>query len=185
MRFERSIGLALGLTAVWLGVAGCSVGGAASTGMSVFRNTKSNKLDVRIFMDGQEAKRNELAQAATGHSKWKIKERVGAPTFRYELKNAESTGRVSNTTLVLYKKVGKEMSTQPEFTIVANSTDASAQLQPGQTYDLTNLGGGWRVLDWESKPVSGVTLTPDTEYMLQFVLRADQSETAQIYFQTK
>lgn len=179
---------AVGVVAVLLAVAGvgCSAGGAASTGFSMFKNTRQNKLDVTIYLDNQEAKRNEMMQAAAGHSKWKIKEPVSTnPTFRYDVKDAATTGRISNTTLTLYKKVGKKMSTQPEYTIVSTSTEAAGQMQPGQSYSLASPGAGFRTMDWQNKQVAGATLEPNTEYMLQFSIRADQSETAQIYFATR
>lgn len=179
----RRFTLGAAVAALVLAGIGCSAG---STAFGMFKNTRQNRLDTRIFLDGQEAKRNEMMQAARGSSKWKIKEPVStSPAFRFELKDSATTGRISNTTLVLYKKVGGKMSSQAEYTVVSNSTEAGGQMQPGQNYTLTNPGAGFRTSDWQNKQVAGMNLEPNTEYMLQFSIRADQSETAQVQFKTR
>lgn len=177
--------LCIGILAA-LGGSGCSVTGAASTGYGMFKNSKSGKLESIVYIDGQEAKRNEMKQAATGSSKYKVKEPVGtSPTFKYELKDPTTTGRISYTGIQVHKKVGKGWSDQAEYVLSPVSQDASGQLKPGNTYNLASPGPGFRIADWQGKPVSGMTFEPGTEYMLQFVLRADSSDTATIYFTTR
>ena len=46
-------------------------------------------------------------------------------------------------------------------------------------------GEGFKVLDLTNKEVPGVTLKPGVEYMLSLTVKADKSETAQVYFKTK
>ncbi|MDX2200944.1 MAG: hypothetical protein SF069_18470 [Phycisphaerae bacterium] len=162
---------------------GCS---AASTGLSVFRNTKSNKLDTVVYLDGIAAKRNELKQAATGSSSYKIKEPVStSPSFKYEARKEGGLGRISSTTISIHKMMGKNPSDQAEYTIYSTTQDVSGALQPGTNYNLTSLPSNYKVMNWQRQQVPGISLQPGTEYMLQFVLTADNSETAQIYFTTK
>jgi hypothetical protein len=164
---------------------GCSAGGAASTGLSVFKNVRANRLGLRLFLDGHEAKRNELEQAARGYSKWKIKESVSThPKLRFEFKEPDALGRIRSITAAIYQQFKGQYSDKAEFTIVARSDDPQAQFQPGIDYDLGAPGEGFKVLDFYGKEVKGVELKPGLKYMLVFTVAAEDSETAQIYFET-
>ena len=164
---------------------GCSAWGAASTGMNVFSNTRSNKLEVIVQLDGQQAKRNEAKQAATGYSKYKIATPVStSPTFRYAARKDDSLGRISSTNISIYKKVGSKYSDQAEFVIFPRSNSADAAMQPDTDYNLASLPAGYGCQNWKGETVGGVTLEPGMDYMLVFSVRADDSETAQIYFTT-
>lgn len=174
-----------GLAALVVLPMGCSVGGAASTGLNVFGNVRANRLGLRMFLDGYEAKRNELEQAARGYSKWKIRESVSTrPKLRFEFKEPAALGRIRTITAAIYQQFKGQYSDKAEFMIVARSDDPQAQFQPGVDYDLGAPGGGFRVLDFYDKEVTGVELKPGMKYMLVFTVSAEDSETAQIYFET-
>lgn len=170
--------LAAGLVAAW----GC---GMASTGINVIKNTQSNKLDIQVWLDGNEAKRDEFKQAATGYSQWKIKEKIGtAPRFKYALKDPSQTGRIRSVHLSFFQEYKGKFSDSAEFTIhAADVNNPQAQMQPGTDYDLANLGGQFKVLDFHGKHVPGVSLKPGLKYSLVFTVAADDSETAQIIFE--
>ncbi len=164
---------------------GCSVGGAASTGFSIFKNTKANQLGVRIWVDGQEAKRNELKQAATGYSRWKIKNAVSTgPTLKFDFKKPDALGRISNITLSIYQKHEAEYSDHAEFTVFARDMTPGGQMKPNVDYNLSSPGSGFKVIDWQGGEVGGVTLKPGWKYMMVFTVKADDSESAQIFFET-
>lgn len=181
----RSMAIVAGLTAAAFVSTGCSVGGAASTGFSMFKNSKANALELDIWLDGQTAKRNKMKQAATGHSRYKIATPISTnPSFKYTPVDAEQTGRISGTHLAIYKARGSDMSDQAEYRISPTGTGAAAQFQAGQTYNLSNPGPGFRITNWEGQTVSSVQLEPNTDYVFQFVASADDSATAQIWFST-
>jgi hypothetical protein len=164
---------------------GCSASGAAHTGFNVFQNTKANQLGVRIFLDGHEAARNELKQAATGYSRWRVSERVSTrPKLRFEFKTPDALGRIRMISLSIFQKFEADYSDQAEFTIVARDNDPQAQMRPDVEYDLGEPGPNFRVLNFSNKEVSGVSLKPGLQYMLVFTVSADKSETAQVYFET-
>ena len=182
---QKFVAFSLVVGAVGL-LSGCSVGGAASTGLNVFRNTKSNKLDVNIYVDGQLAKRNEMKQAVTGASKYKLAAATSvSPTFKYEARTEGVLGRISGTNIQIHKMLKDKPSDQAEFIIFSTTQTPESQLQPGTQYNLASLPGNFRTQNWRGETVSGVTLEPATDYMLVFTVRADDSETAQIYFTTK
>jgi hypothetical protein len=185
---EMRIGLIVVAAAAALLAAstGCSVGGAASTGFNFWKNSQSNLLDVKLFLDGQEAARDELEQMAKGYSKWTVSEKVStAPTLRYELKNPGDFGRIRSIHVSIYQKFKGDFSHVAEFTVNAKSNESNAQMKPETDYDLGAPGEGFRVMDFNSKDVPGVKLTPGMDYMLVFTVVAEDSETAQVYFSTK
>ncbi|MGE3182931.1 MAG: hypothetical protein AB7N71_14970 [Phycisphaerae bacterium] len=181
----RSIALMTTLTGAAFLFGGCSASGAGSTAFGMFKNSKAGKLEVDIWLDGQMAARNKLKQAATGHSRYKIATPISTnPSFKFDIKDEETTGRVSYTNVAIYEVRGSKPSDQPEYIITPTGSGAEAQMKSGQTYSLTNPGPGFRIMNWENKDVSSVQLKPGKEYMFQFVIRADDSETAQVWFTT-
>ncbi|MCH8806723.1 MAG: hypothetical protein IH986_11625 [Planctomycetes bacterium] len=183
MRRQLSMTAALSATAML--ISGCSVWGAASTALMVAKNVKSNRLGIRIWMDDHEAKRNELKQAVTGYSRWKIKEDVStAPTLKFEFKDPGALGRISTIIVSIHQKFEAKYSDHAEFTIVATDSSPSAQMKPGTEYDLGALGDGFKILNWENKEVDGVELKPGVEYQFTISVKADDSESALIFIKT-
>lgn len=165
---------------------GCSGTGAAMTGLSVFQNTQSNKLDLGVYLDGQEAKRNELEQAAKGYSKWKIAGRVStSPRLRFTFKKPDALGRIRTITVSIFQEFKGKYSDKAEFTVISRSSESTAQMQPNTEYDLGNPGPAFRVTDFYDKEVAGVALKPGMKYMLVLTVAAESSESAQVYFETK
>lgn len=165
---------------------GCSATGAATTGLSVFQNTQSNKLDLRVFLDGQEAKRNEWRQAATGYSRWTIKEKVStSPTLRFDFKKPDALGRIRSVNASIFQKFEADYSHQAEFTIFSTDSSPQGQLKPGTDYPLGAMPGGYSVMNFSGQNVGGVQLKPGMKYMLVLSVAADDSETAQVYFETR
>lgn len=164
-------------------LSGCSMIG---TGISVAKNLGSNKLELRIFLDDQEAKRDELKQAATGYSRYKVKEPINtAPKLRFEYKKPDALGRITMVTTSIHQKFEADYSHHAEFTVVTNSNDPEAQMKPNTTYDLGAMPSGFRIIDYKGGDVPAVALKPGMEYMLTLTVKADASESAQIYFKTK
>ncbi len=183
---KRSLLLSVAMLCAALVPVGCSASGAASTGFSIFKNTRSNRLDLRVFLDGHEAKRNELKQAATGYSRWKVSEKVSThPKLRFEFKKPDALGRIKSITCSIFQKFEADYSHQAEYTVVARSNDPQAQMKPGVDYDLGAPGSAFRVLDFNDKEVTGIELKPGMQYMLVLTVAADDSETAQIFFETR
>jgi hypothetical protein len=162
---------------------GCSATGAAWTGVGMARNLKSNNPGLGVSLDGIEAKRNQAAQAAVGHSKWKVKGDVSAtPTLKFTFKEPEAIGRIRSVVVTIHKMMKDEYSDQAEFTIVARDSAPEAQMQPDVDYNLASPGSGFRVTNWKGDEVSGVQLELGKEYMLTLSVGADGSETAQVHF---
>jgi hypothetical protein len=57
-------------------------------------------------------------------------------------------------------------------------------MKPGIPYDLGNLGSQFTIHDKSNREVDAVDFVPGQEYLLVFTVRADKSETIQIYFKT-
>jgi len=174
-----------GLVAALVTLAGCSVSGAVWTGVNVFQNTQENQLALRLWLDGAEAARNELKQAATGYSRYTVDAGVStSPELKFEYKEPDALGRITKVMVSIHQKFEADYSHQAEFTIFSTSNDPQAQLKPGVAYDLGNLPSGFEVTNYKGDKVNGVTLAPGKEYMLSLTVRADKSQTAQIYFKT-
>jgi hypothetical protein len=169
-----------------LAVGGCSAGGAAWTGFNMGKNLTSKDSHLKIWLDGQVAEQNMIKKAATGYSAWKVKRSVStSPVLRFEIDDPASFGRITSVIVNVYQKFEADYSHQPEFTLVAHdANNPQAQMRPGVEYDLSNPGSGIRVLNLTNQDVGGVDLVPGKEYMLQITVRADRSETAQVYFKT-
>lgn len=174
-----------GVATLVVTVAGCSVSGAVFTGINVYKNTEANQLGIRIWLDGSEATRDEFKQAATGYSRYTVDSGVGTnPKLKFEFKEPDALGRITSVIVNIHQKFEADYSHQAEFTIFATSNDPQAQLKPGVVYDLGNLPAGFRVTDYKGDTVNGVALKNGVQYMMNLTVRADKSETAQIYFKT-
>ena len=57
-------------------------------------------------------------------------------------------------------------------------------MKPGTEYDLGALGDGFKILNWENKEVDSVEMKPGLEYMFTITVKADDSESAQIFIKT-
>lgn len=165
---------------------GCSAGGAAWTGLTMGKNVARTDSHLRVWVDGQPAEQNMLKKAATGHSNWTVAQPVGtSPSIKFELSDPARFGRITSVIVNVYQKFEADYSHQPEFTIVSrDSMNPEAQMRAGMTYNLGNPGGEFRTLNLTGKDVTGVVLQPGKEYMLQITVRADKSETAQVFFRT-
>lgn len=179
------------VVAVLLGVGlttatGCSASGAGHTAFNVFKNTKANQLDTSIWLDGVQAKRDELKQAATGYSRWTCSGDITtAPKLKFEFKKPDALGRIRSITINIFQKHEANYSDQADFIIIARSGKPEDQMKPGVEYDLAKLGADFKILNWKGEEVPAVDLKPGWMYMMNFAVSADDSETAQIFFETK
>jgi hypothetical protein len=161
-------------------LAGCS----ASQGFSFARNAARKDSYLKVKLDGQAAKQNLAKKTVAGYSEFKIPEPVSTtPTLVFEIEDTERFGRVTSVIINIFKEHANGYSNQAEYIIASKETGRDNQLQAGTEYDLGNLPGQFRVLDFDQKDVEGVSLQPGTKYMMNLVVAADKSETAQIYFE--
>lgn len=177
---------ALGLIAL-AATGGCSVGSAVSTGAKFGMNLVRKDSHLKIWLDGQPAKQDKLRKAATGYSRFEVREPVStSPTLRFEIEDPDKFGRITMVLAAIHQKFEADYSHQAEFTIISRDTsNPQAQMKPGTDYDLGAPGAELKVTDLYGKEVSGVTLTPGMKYMLVLTVKADKSESAQVYFQTR
>ncbi len=183
MRATLLASLALGS----LVTTGCSVMGAAMTGASVGGNLLRKDSHLKIWLDDQVAKQDKLKKAATGYSRFEVSDPVGtSPRLKFEIEDPDKFGRITMVTASIYQKFEADYSHQAEFTIFSSDTNnPEAQMKPGTDYNLGAPGGGLKVHDLYNKEISGVTLKPGMKYMMVLTVKADRSESAQVYFETK
>ncbi|MFQ5806254.1 MAG: hypothetical protein ACE5I3_07385 [Phycisphaerae bacterium] len=165
----------------------CSATGAAMTGGRMGLNLVRKDSHLKIWLDSEPAKQSKLKKAATGYSRFKIKEPVStSPKLKFEIEDPHKFGRITMVAVSIFQEFEADYSHQAEFTIVARkANDPQAQMKPGAEYDLGKPGEGFKVLDLTSNEVEGVALTPGLKYKLVLTVRADKSETAEIHFKTK
>jgi len=178
------------LNALALGVLtllGCSGSGAASTGFMVGKNLARKDSHLKILLDGQAGKQSTLKKAATGHSRFEIKEPASThPKLQFEIERPDQFGRITMVSLQIHQKFEADYSHQAEFTVLAKDTNnPQAQMKPGVEYDLGSPGPEFKVVNLRNEEVKGVELVPGMKYMLVLTVKADKSETAQIYFQAQ
>jgi hypothetical protein len=175
------------LCGVLLLATGCSGSGAAMTGGRMGLNLMRKDSHLKIWLDGEVAKQTKWKKAATGHSRFKIKEPVTtAPKLKFEIEDPDKFGRITMVTVSIFQAFEADYSHQAEFTVVAKDTnDPQAQMKPGVEYDLSKPGEGFKVLDLTGNEVEGVALTPGLKHKLVLTVKADKSETAQIFLETK
>jgi hypothetical protein len=183
------------LSAVLLGVAclgvslliwGC-LGGEGGTAISVVQNLSRDKSYLRVSLDGKEAKQNTILKAAVGHSNWDIKDPVDSdhPKFSYKITKPEKFGRITYTVISITQEFQGHYSDQAEFIVTPKSNDFADLIKENIVYDLGNPPKNLKVFDVASRQVKGVKLVPGKKYQLQLTVKADHSETANLYFKSK
>lgn len=175
------------LSGILMLAAGCSGTSAAMTGGRMGLNLMRKDSHLKIWLDGEAAKQTKWKKAATGYSRFKIKEPVSTtPKLKFEIQDPDKFGRITMVSVSIHQKFEADYSDHAEFTVVARDTnDPQAQMKPGTDYDLGQPGEQFKTFDFKSSEAEGVALTPGVKYMLTLTVKADKSETAQIYFETK
>jgi hypothetical protein len=169
-----------------LALASGGCGGMLGTAVRVGKNLSTTDSYLKISLDGQVAAQNQF-EKATGHSKFKVAEPVGtSPRLKFEIVDPDRFGRITMVSVQIHQKHQADYSHLAEFTIfAANTNDPQSQMKPNTEYALGSPGSDFKVTNYKNETVGGVTLTPGVDYMLVLTVRADKSETAQIYFKTK
>ena len=179
--------ISLCIAGVLLVATGCSGTGAAITGGRMGMNLMKKDSHLKVYLDGQKGEQDKLKKAATGYSRFKVKEPVStAPTLKYEIEDPDKFGRITMVTINIFQKFEADYSHQAEYTIIASDTNnPQAQMKDGVEYNLGGPGAGFKVMDLTNQTVSGIALKPGMKYMLNLSVKADKSETAQVFFETK
>ncbi len=170
-----------------LAVTGCSATGAAMTGFQIGKNLSKKDSYLAISLDGHAAVQDQVKKAATGYSRFKISETVGtSPTLQFQIEEPDRFGRITMVQCQIHQKFEADYSHQAEFTVFsADVNNPEAQMKPNTPYNLGAPGAGFKVLNYKNETVGGVALKPGMDYMLVLTVKADHSETAQVYFSTK
>ncbi|MGD8453174.1 MAG: hypothetical protein PVJ57_15255 [Phycisphaerae bacterium] len=168
-------------------LAGCSASGAGHSGFHIGKNLLRKDTNLRVFLDGEQAKQNKFKKGLSGYSPFTIKEDVtGSPKFRYEIIEPKKFGFIKHVTMQVHQKFEADFSDIPDYVIhPRDMKDREANMKPGVDCDLGNLGDQFRILDKQDNEVEKVEFVPGMEYLLVFTISADKSETIQIYFKTK
>jgi hypothetical protein len=177
-------------TALLAGVfmlAGCSGASAGFTAFNVGKNLLRKDSCLKLTLDGQQAKQNKLKKASAGYSRFDVKERVStAPKLQFEITEPDKFGRITMVSLQIHKKFEADYSDHAEFAVTATDlNNPQAQMKPNTTYNLVAPGPNFKVTNFKGQEVPGVQLIPGMKYMLVLTVKADKSETAQIFFETK
>ena len=181
-RFITSVEFFAGL-AILVGGSGCSEG---TTGLEITKNLMRKDTNLRVFLDGKEAKQNKLKKGLSGYSPFTIKDDVtGSPKFRYEIIEPKKFGYIKSVMMAVHQKFEADFSDLADYKIFSAKEGDDVQLKPNIEYDLGALGPDFKILDKKDKPVDKVQFVPGVEYLLVFTISADKSETIQIYFKTK
>ncbi len=164
-------------------LSGCS----SSSGINVFKNLSREDTNLRVYLDGQQAEQSTLEKGLKGYSPFKIKEPVStSPVFKYEIIEPKKFGDIMSVHLQVHQKFEADFSDIADYVI--HTTDANnraEQMKPGVEYELGDLGPKFTILNKNNQRVNKVEFVPGQEYLLVFTIRADQSESIQIYFKTK
>ncbi len=180
-RLIASVSLLAGLALI----GGCSTGDA-STGAGIGMNLLRKDTNLRIFLDGKEAKQNKLKKGLQGYSPFTIKEDVtGSPKFKYEIISPKKFGYIQSVMMAVHQKFEADFSDLADYKIFSAKDGDEAQMKPGVEYDLGNLGPDFKILNKKNQQVPKVEFVPGKEYLLVFTVSADKSETVQVYFKTK
>lgn len=172
------------LAALTLAASGC---GMAMTGGRMVWNASKKDSNLKIYLDGHQAKQNTLKKAYFGHASFEVKEPVSTtPNFMYEFIDPAKFGRITNVSMQIHQEYEGDFSHQAEYVIhPAHPNDSTTLLQPGATVSLGNAPSNYKVVNFEKQTVNGVKLTPGMDYMLVFTVAGDRSETVQILFHTR
>lgn len=167
-------------------IAGCSATGAAWEGVRIGKNLAREDSHLKVSLDGHVVAQNKLIKGYKGYASFECPQPVStAPNFRFEGLDAAKTGRVTGTYLQIHQRFDNDYSDQAEFSITPRSSGAENAMKPATTYNLASPGGQFRVTDFNGNEVSGVTLKPDTDYLMVFTVTGDRSESMQILFKTQ
>lgn len=166
---------------------GCSATGAASMGAGMGMNLARKDSHLKVWLDGVPAKQDKLKKAARGYSRFEVGDPVStSPRLKFEIESPDKFGRIMMVSAQIHQKFEADYSHNAEFILTARDVNnPQAQMKPGVEYNLGAPGGDLKVYDVYSKEVSGVTLQPGMKYMLVLTVKADKSESAQIYFETR
>jgi len=163
-------------------VAGCSAAGGGSTGFNIGKNLMRKDSNLRVFLDGEQAKQSSLKKGLKGYAPFTIKKEAStSPVFRYEIIEPKKFGFIKSVLMAVHQKFEADFSDLADYKIFAKSNDSEKQMKPGIDYDLGNLGPDFKILDKKDNEVPKVQFV----YLLVFTISADKSETVQIYFKTK
>lgn len=181
----RIIGITV-LLSLAAGLVGCSATGAAMGGGRLVLNLSKKDSNLGVYLDGQKAKQSTLKKGLTGYAPFKVDGRVStSPKFRYEIDDPKKLGYIQSTHMQIHQEFEADFSDLPDFVVYSTTGGSDAQLKPGVQYDLGNLGSSFTVRDKKNNVVNKIEFQPGREYLLVFTLRADRSESLQVYFQTK
>lgn len=167
-----------------VGLAGC---GHSGTAINMFKNSQRVDSHLRVFLDDHEATQDQMEKTVKGYSRFTISEPVSTkPKLKFLINEPDKFGRITAVMVSIYQKFEADYSHQAEFTVTAKElNDPMAQMKPDTVYELGKPGASFRVGDLTNKEVEGVELKPGFKYMLTLTVKADKSETAQVYFETK
>ena len=184
--FRRMAAITACLTGLAL-LAGCSASGAGHSGFNITRNLLRKDTNLRVYLDGAEAKQSTFKKGLQGYSPFTIKEEVtGSPTFRYEIIEPKKYGYIKDVMMAVHQKFEADFSDLADYKIFPRDmSDDDSNMRPNTDYDLGNLGPGFKILDKKDREVDEVKFVPGVEYLLVFTISADKSETIQVYFKTK
>ncbi|MBK9120252.1 MAG: hypothetical protein IPM18_11715 [Phycisphaerales bacterium] len=167
-------------------VVGCSATSGAMTALRLGKNASEKDSYLKIMLDGHAAKQNTAQKAATGYSRFEVKDGVStSPTLEFEIDEPDRFGRITMVTIQIHQKFEADYSHQAEFVVYSSDQSPEAQMKPKTPYALGAPEAPLQVINYRNEQVSGVQLEPGKKYMLVLTVKADKSETAQIYFETK
>ncbi len=167
-------------------VGGCSATGGGSEGFNITKNLMRKDTNLRVFLDGEQAKQSTLKKGLKGYAPFVIKKEAStSPVFKYEIIQPKKFGFIKSVIMAVHQKFEADFSDLADYKIFAKSNDSEKQMKPGVDYDLGNLGPDFKILDKKDNEVPKVQFVPGVEYLLVFTISADKSETIQIYFKTK
>lgn len=159
--------------------------GSAGTAFSMFQNSQRTDSYLKVWLDGQLATQDAMKKTVSGYARFTIDTPVStSPTLKFEIMEADKFGRITQVSTQIHQKHEADYSHQAEFAVYAASNDPQSQMKPNTDYSLGSPAGQ-KVMDLYSKEVSGVTLKPGMEYMLVLTVKADKSESVQVYFKTR
>ncbi|MBL8880017.1 MAG: hypothetical protein JNG88_12930 [Phycisphaerales bacterium] len=179
--FNR-VALATALIGSLAALTGCSGGDALRVGINLSRDDSN----IKVWIDGYEAKQNKLKKGWGGYAKFKIGEQVSpSPTLRFEFDKPEKFGRIMTVSLQIHQAFESDYSHQAEFVVfpAAGKEDRENQLKDKVEYNLGALGPHYKVFDVYGKEIPGVKMEPGKKYLMVLTVNADKSESMQIFFE--
>jgi len=164
---------------------GCSGPSMIFTGGKMMMNVAKGGSNIRVSLDGEEARQSRLKKAVKGHSSWKIGTRVSqTPTLRFRFIKPEKLGRITSTIINIFQEYKGGYSNQAEFIIAPRDNKPESQLKPNTNYNLGKLPDHLKVMDVRGNELKTLRLKPNTKYKMILAIRADKSEMAIVEFRT-